>query len=168
MDGQQPQQPKLSEQSTHETFHNEYYPTGVNHLLRKMESTKEAISRSRERVQHYLQALVRKPAKEKHSVATRVRTEGNECTARRSHRLDEAIEQGSSTGRIRNQSDSLKKYMREESRRLREKPSPDRYLINQQIINLLLDSIEQEKKSNRIFRKQLKAKQQLLAQLRLG
>jgi len=32
----------------------------------------------------------------------------------------------------------------------------------------LLDSIEQEKKSNRIFKKQLKAKQQLLCQLRLS
>lgn len=43
---------------------------------------------------------------------------------------------------------------------------PDRYLLNQKIIALLLDSIEQERMSNRIFKKQLKAKQQLLNQLR--
>lgn len=46
MNGPQPHAPKLSEQSTHETF-NEYYPTGINHILRKIEQTAEAISRSR-------------------------------------------------------------------------------------------------------------------------
>jgi hypothetical protein len=50
--------------------------------------------------------------------------------------------------------------MRERSRGVKPEhtPPPDRYLLNQQIIALLLDSIEQEKKSNRIFKKQLKAK----------
>lgn len=88
MDGQQPRQPKLSEQSTHETF-NDYYPaTGVTHILKKLESTTEAISRSRERVQQYLQGLIRKPVKQEISVATRVRTEGSERTNTHIRRLD--------------------------------------------------------------------------------
>jgi hypothetical protein len=45
-------------------------------------------------------------------------------------------------------------------------PVHEQYLINIEIIQTLIESIEEEKKSNRIFEKQLKAKRELLGQMR--
>lgn len=73
------------------------------------------------------------------------------------------------SGQIVNQTENLTEYLRHRSEendiRGKIRRVHRRYMLNQEIIRVLIDSIEEERKSNRIFEKQLQIKILLLSQL---
>lgn len=97
--------PKMSEQSTSEQTMREYFPVyNMKKLINQVDNAQAAVSRSRQKVQNYLKAIVRSP-KSKLSSVKRIKTE--QTSAHPDTTINPTTCSRRSVGCILNQSNTL-------------------------------------------------------------